>query len=211
MAGIWADIPRRTFFARLVAVVVTLFVALVAAGGPLPAHAASVCSITLDCRVSDGVSDVPLVGDTYGLVRVADVTYDEVAGTITSYQTCDAFASFDYDWSNMKSSEFGEAAKTLAAFASENDLYESVAISDSSGSAGFSWLEPGLYLVTRIAVTDVNAGYVCNPLLVTVPLAERGQLLWDVAVTPKFGETGPDEPDNPEAPPFFPAPAAWAP
>ena len=146
------------------------------------------------------MSGVPLAGDTYGLVCVADVTYDAAAGTITSYATRDAFASFGYDWSNMKSSELDEAAKSLASHADEKNLYERTAVSDASGSVGFWGLEPGLYLVARIATADANAGYACDPLLITVPLADGGQLDWSVASQPKFGEPGPDEPDNPEGP-----------
>lgn len=175
-----------------------LLVALLAAGGPLSARAASWGSITLDCRVSG----VPLAGDTYGLVCVADVTYDAAAGTITSYATRDAFASFGYDWPNMKSSELDEAAKSLASHAGEKNLYERTAVSDASGSVGFWGLEPGLYLVARIATADANAGYACDPLLITVPLADGGQLDWSVTSQPKFGEPGSDEPgpDEPESP-----------
>lgn len=180
----------------------TLLVALVAAGGPLSARAASWGSITLDCRVSG----VPLAGDTYGLVCVADVTYDAAAGTITSYATRDAFASFGYDWPNMKSSELDEAAKSLASHAGEKNLYERTAVSDASGSVGFWGLEPGLYLVARIATADANAGYACDPLLITVPLADGGQLDWSVASQPKFGEPEPDEPGPDEPGPDEPGP-----
>ena len=173
-----------------------LLVILAAAGCPLVASAASAGSITLDCRVNG----VPLVGDTYGLVRVADVTYDEAAGTITSYATRDAFASFGYDWPNMKASELDEAAKALASHAGEKNLYERTAVSDASGSVGFWGLEPGFYLVARIATADANAGYACDPLLITVPLVDGGQLDWSVTSQPKFGEPEPDEPDKPEKP-----------
>ena len=193
MAGILPDISRRTFFVRLVAVMAALLVAFTAAGRPLVASAAPVGSITLDCRVNG----MPLAGDTYGFVRVANVTYDEAAGTITSYATRDAFASFGYDWPNMKSSELDEAAKALASYAGEKNLYESTAVSDASGNVGFWGLEPGLYLVARIATVDANAGYACDPLLITVPLADGGQLVWDVTSQPKFGEPGTDEkPDD---------------
>lgn len=151
------------------------------------------------------MNGVSLAGDTYGLRCVADVTYDAAAGTITSYATRDAFASFGYDWPNMKSSELDEAAKSLASHAGEKNLYERTAVSDASGSVGFWGLEPGLYLVARIATADANAGYACDPLLITVPLADGGQLDWSVASQPKFGEPepdepGPDEPANPEGP-----------
>ena len=199
MAGICADIPRKTFLVRLAAAAVALLVALVAAGGPISANAASLGSITLDCRV-DGV---PLVGDTYGLVCVADVTYDADAGTITSYTTRDAFASFGYDWTSMKSSELDEAAKALATHAGEKNIYERTAVSDSSGSVGFSQLGPGLYLVSRIGVAAGNEGYACDPLLLCVPLVDGGQLVWSVDSRPKFERTvedGPDDLDKPEEP-----------
>ena len=189
MAGTWPDIPRRTSLVRFAAIVAALLVALVAAGRPLVASAASVGSITLDCRVNG----MPLVGDTYGLVCVADVTCDEAAGVITSYATRDAFVSFDYDWPNMKASELDEAAKALASHASEKSLYECTAVSDASGNVGFWGLEPGLYLVARVATADANASYACDPLLITVPLADGGQLVWGVTSQPKFGEPGTDE------------------
>ena len=196
MAGTRADIPRRTFLVRLAAVAAALLVTLAAAGRPLVASAASVASITLDCRVNG----VPLAGDTYGLVCLADVTYDASSGTITSYATREAFAPFDYDWSNMKSSELDEAAKFLASHAGEKSLYERTAVSGSSGSVGFWGLDPGLYLVARIAAADANASYACDPLLITVPLADGGQLVWNVTSQPKFGEPEPDDPDDPDKP-----------
>ena len=196
MASMHADIPRKTFLVRLVAVAAALLVIFAAAGRPLVASAASAGFITLDCRVSG----VPLAGDTYGLVCVADVTYDAAAGTITSYATRDAFASFGYDWPNMKASELDEAAKALASHAGEKNLYERTAVSDASGSVGFWGLEPGFYLVARIATADANAGYACDPLLITVPLADGGQLDWSVASQPKFGEPEPDNPEVPEEP-----------
>ena len=199
MAGICADIPRKTFLVRFAAVVAALLVALVAAWHPFVASAVPVGSITLDCSV-DGV---PLVGDTYGLVCVADVTYDEAAGILTSYATRDAFASFGYDWISMKSSELDEAAKALATHAGEKSLYESTAVSDSSGSVGFSQLGTGLYLVSRIGVAAGNEGYACDPLLLCVPLVDGGQLMWSVDSRPKFERTvedGPDDLDKPEEP-----------
>ena len=189
MVGTWPDIPRKTFLVRLVVAAATFLVALAAMGGPLVASAAPVGSITLDCRVNG----MPLAGDTYGLVCVSNVTYDEVAGAITSYQTHDTFVSFGYDWPIMKSSALDEAAKALATYAGEKSLYERTAVSDASGNVGFWGLEPGFYLVSRIATADANAGYACDPLLITVPLAEGGQLVWDVASQPKFGEPGTDE------------------
>lgn len=191
--------PRRTFLSCALTVLTALVVAFAAAGRPLAASAAPVGFITLDCRVNG----VPLAYDTYGLACVADVTYDADAGTIASYQTRDAFASFGYDWPNMKASELDEAAKALAAFAGENDLYDLTSVSDASGRVGFWGLEPGLYLVARIAVADGNEGYACDPLLITIPLAEDGKLIWSVNSQPKFGEPGadnPDEPDNPGDP-----------
>ena len=189
--------PRRTFLSRALTVLTALAVAFAAAGRPLAASAAPVGSITLDCRVNG----VPLAYDTYGLACVADVTYDADAGTITSYQTRDAFASFGYDWPNMKASELDEAAKALAAFAGENDLYDLTSVSDASGRVGFWGLEPGLYLVARIAVADGNEGYACDPLLITIPLAEDGELTWAVNSTPKFEHPDdPDEPDKPDDP-----------
>ena len=207
MAGTCIGIPRRTFLVRLAAVVAALLVALAALWHPLVASAAPVGFIMLDCRVNG----MPLAGDTYGLVCVADVIYDANAGVITSYQTRDAFAFFDYDWSNMKSSELDEAAKALASHAGEKSLYAHTAVSDASGCVGFWGLEPGFYLVSRIATADANAGYACDPLLITVPLADDGQLVWSVTSQPKFGEpgsnnpngpdeSGPDEPDNPTLP-----------
>lgn len=199
MVGTCTDISRKTFLVRLAAVVAALLVTVVAAGGPLPARAASWGSITLDCCVDD----VPLVGDTYGLVCVSDVTYDSSAGIITSYATRDAFASFGYDWTNMKSSEMDEAAKSLSSHAGEKSLYERTAVSDSSGSVGFSQLGPGLYLVSRIGVAAGNEGYACDPLLLCVPLSDDGQLVWNVDSRPKFErtvESGPDKLDKPEKP-----------
>lgn len=182
--------PRLTAFLALAALVV----GLVAVWSPQVANAAPWGAIVLDCHV-DGTA---LAHDSYGIVRVADVTYDAGSGTVTSYETSEAFAGFGYDWADMKASEVDEAAKTLANHAAEKDLYEEVRQTDNAGTVGFWSLEPGLYLVDRVEVAPANEGYACDPLLLTVPLADAGQLTWTVTSQPKF--EGPSEPGTSEPP-----------
>ena len=172
-----------------------LVACLVTAWRPQAAAAASWGSIVLDCH-AEGVA---LAGDAYGIVRVADVTYDAESGTISSYETLEPFADFGYDWSDMKASEVDEAAKALAAHAGENGLYELTSVTNASGAAGFWGLESGLYLVARIDVAPANEGYACDPLLLSVPMANGGQLLWAVTSQPKF--ESPSEPGEPVEPP----------
>lgn len=171
-----------------------LVACLVTVGRPQLAAAASWGSIVLDCHAED----VALAGDTYGIVRVADVTYDAESGTISSYKTLGPFADFGYDWSDMKASEVDEAAKALAAHAGENGLYELTSVTDASGAVGFWGLESGLYLVARIDVAPANEGYACDPLLLSVPMADGGRLLWAVTSQPKF--ESPSEPGTSEPP-----------
>lgn len=69
---------------------------------------------------------------------------------------------------------------------------------DNDGNAVFEDLELGLYLVAQ---TKASAGYkAVNPFLVSLPLAEDGQWLYDVDASPKVGAYTPETPETPDTP-----------
>ena len=69
---------------------------------------------------------------------------------------------------------------------------------DNDGNAVFEDLELGLYLVAQ---TKASAGdKAVNPFLVSLPLAEDGQWLYDVDASPKVGAYTPETPETPDTP-----------
>ena len=182
VASIRADITRRRFFSLCAGVLAA------AAGSSLPvrASAAPVGSIVLGCLYDD----MPLVGDTYAIARVATAELDGRTGAVVSFMTCEPFASLDLDWGAMSSSEVDEAARKLSALARRDGLFAQEARSDGSGDVGFWGLETGLYLVDRVAVAEANEAYACEPMLIGVPTMGDGEPTYYVTSYPKFEHVG---------------------
>lgn len=152
-------------------------------------------SISIDTavRTDDGARNI--AGDTFSFARVATVTVDAAyTPAAISFKTADAFAPHGRDWSSLDASGWRDAARDLADFAKANDLYET-AMTVDAGSARLvlGGLEPGLYLVSRTGIAAANGDVACDPVLVSVPVAEDGGLVYDVNVEPKYewgGEPG---------------------
>ena len=192
----------------LLALVLAPLCALCAAAAPLTG------TLTLHCHYGSGAGAVPLAGDTYALVAVADAAVDEDGSLL--YTTRPEFAAWDCDWAGLTASQRHDAALQLQDAvlqlqdAVQDALPESTptGTTDANGDLTLRGLEPALYLVLRTSAAPGNVRYRMDPLLVSVPLPQDGCLTYEVTITPKFAGEGPAETPAPPAATPSPAPGA---
>lgn len=166
----------------------------------LPGQASALSgSILLDCHVQAGGETLPLSGDTFAIVQIADITVEGQggAGDLT-YQTRPDFTGFACDWSALTGSDRQEKALQLEAYAKEKKLFTAAKTTDAKGQAAFTGLSTGLYLVSRVQVAPANGGYLTQPILVDIPTLLSGKWYYVLNVVPKWEQsTHPDPGPDP--------------
>lgn len=166
----------------------------------LPGQASALSgSILLDCHVQAGGETLPLAGDTYAIVQIADITVEGQggAGDLT-YQTRADFTGFACDWSALTGSDRQAKALQLEAYAKEKKLFTAAKTTDAKGQAAFTGLSTGLYLVSRVQVAPANGGYLTQPILVDIPTLLSGKWYYVLNVVPKWEQsTHPDPGPDP--------------
>ena len=185
---------QSAFWRLFLALTLAPLCALCAAAAPLTG------TLTLHCHYGSGADAVPLAGDTYALVAVADA---ETGDDGLLYTTRPEFQAWDRDWAGLNASQWHDAALQLQA-AVQDALPQGTptGTTDANGDLTLRGLEPALYLVLRTGTAPGNERYHMDPLLVSVPLPEDSRLTWAVTITPKFAGEGPAEtPAPPAAPP----------
>lgn len=162
-----------------------LALTLACAAAPTRAFAAPAGSIALAASVErpDG-TQAPLAGDGYTLYAVASA---EVDGDGIRYKTLDPFGSLDCDWPSLTAAELREAAYAARDIAEDQkaDVLDEL-VTDESGRAASYGLAPGVYLLARTDVAQVNADVVVDPVLVGIPTMVDGVPEYDVTAYPKY-------------------------
>ena len=79
--------------------------------------------------------------------------------------------------------QWASAARTLAGMADSSGVNSIERISDTQGQIFFNNLVQGVYLLVQSGARD---RIVISPILLTVPLQENGQWIYDVKTYPKF-------------------------
>lgn len=135
-------------------------------------------------------------GGSLSLYHVGDA--EEKDGNYSFVLTGD-FAESGADLSDISAPGL---AKELAEFAERNSLTGTTIEAGEDGCVVFSDLEVGLYLILQ---KEAAQGYNrISPFLVTVPIMENGEYVYEVNAGSKMELTkapdGPDEPDNPDTP-----------
>lgn len=192
---------QSAFWRLFLALTLAPLCALCAAAAPLTG------TLTLHCHYGSGADAVPLAGDTYALVAVADAETGDDGSLL--YTTKPEFQAWDRDWAGLNASQWHDAALQLQA-AVQDALPQGTptGTTDANGDLTLRGLEPALYLVLRTGTAPGNERYHMDPLLVSVPLPEDGRLTWAVTITPKFAGEGPGETPAPPAATPSPAPGA---
>lgn len=145
-------------------------------------------------QLYDTVNQKPLRGGQLTVYRVAEVQRNN--GDL-SFVYCGDFDGCGIELGDLTDSTLARQLEGYLSPAAEG----TVQTVDSEGCATFSQLELGLYLVVQ---TKASAGYQpVNSFLVSLPMAENGQWLYDVDASPKVGACTP-EPETPPVPPVPP-------
>ena len=179
---------------RLAAVLLAMCLVVCCA---LPAFATSANLVSgrlgsIHVRLYDTHNDVPLRGGELTLYQVATV---KRTGGDLSYAYTGDFAGCGVVLGDLSDSTLADRlAKYLPAvptIAAQQDV-------DEDGYANFSKLPQGLYLVMQ---TEASHGYeAIKPFLVSIPLPDGDNWVYDVDATPKVGATIPETPEIPDTP-----------
>jgi len=164
--------------------------------------------------------------DTEGTI-IMEMKYDGTAvigGTLTAYRVgqiqesdgnysfvkTDNMRAFPGSYNNISDPKLAE---NIAAFVQANNLSACAVAENNDGKVVFSDLDPGLYLIIQTKASD---GYeLLKPFLVSIPMNEAGNYIYEVNVEGKFelckepkspvspatpGPTDPVDPDDPTLP-----------
>ena len=138
-------------------------------------------SVTVDIREADGSA---VGGGTITLIPAADAVYEDGDNFFAfneDFKDCGA----DLQRIDLEESGAPGLAEELAAWAEEKGLAGTEKEIDASGRAVFADLSLGLYLFIQKTPAD---GYECvRPFLVTVPMWNGEELVYDVEAGPKPG------------------------
>ena len=153
----------------------------------LPAFATSASLVSgrlgsLHVRLYDTHNDVPLRG--------GELTLYQVAAAYTGDFTGCGVPLGDLSDSTL-ADQLAKYLPTVPAVAAQQNV-------DEEGYADFTKLPQGLYLVMQ---TEASHGYeAIKPFLVSIPLPDGDNWIYDVDATPKVGATIPDTPEQPDTP-----------
>ena len=138
-------------------------------------------SVSVEIRESDG-STVP--GGTLTMIPIADAVADD-GNNIFVFK--EGFTDCGLDLQRIEAEENGAPtlAEELAAWASEKGIEGTDKAIDQAGKAVFEDLSLGLYLF--IQNTPAEGYESVHPFLVTVPLRNGEELVYDVDASPKPG------------------------
>lgn len=159
----------------------------------------SVGSIQLDCHVQKGNDTIPLSGDTYAIVPIAEIDVKEQGESLfLDYRIKEGFEAFDCDWAALTDGARLDKALKLEEYCKNNNLLTTKKVSDSNGILRFDDLSTGLYLIVRVEAAEENAEYSTPPFLVDIPTLLNGVPYYDLKSVPKF--EGPDTSPPPPSP-----------
>lgn len=127
--------------------------------------------------------DAPVPGGSMALYRVGDLQED---GGIFRFVPADDFSGCGLELGEFgsKQSVSSELAAELRKYADKNNLTGTSMQIGSDGKAFFGGLNTGLYLLVQ---TVSASGYLkASPFLVSLPLPEDGEYLYDITASPKL-------------------------
>jgi len=147
-------------------------------------------SIRLTLR--DPVTGRGVPGGSLTLYQVGEVREED--GNY-SFALTDAFTASGESLAELDAA----LAQRLADFAFRQRVQGTTINIDREGYAEFEGLKAGLYLIVQRQAAE--GYYAISPFLVTLPLLEGEEYLYDVDATPKMEvRRAPDEPDDPDDP-----------
>ena len=122
------------------------------------------------------------------LLTDVDVSLYYLAGVDQegSYSFVDEYQSIAFDTTNISSSELTVQADIIEKYILENNLQSlRVLKTDQNGTANFTTLVPGLYLVIVNSKTVDNYNYDASPTIINIPTLENGNYQYNVVINMK--------------------------
>lgn len=150
-------------------------------------------SISLYAHCIDDGKIIEFIDMPFQIVKVADAINGR-------FVNVDNFKNFKNISTNMSASQMKETSYELQAYMkSENISFTDEKNTNKNGVVQFSNLALGLYLVSQKEVDDVK--YYSEPFLISIPMIENGDEIFNVYSKPKFIEKDESEfPDQPTIP-----------
>lgn len=165
----------------LIAVIAVVYVAGITVGAvnvPDLDRMGSVSVTMQDPETGKGIK-----GETLAIYCVADVHKENDADY--SFALTEAFTGSGEDLSGLgNEAPDAELAGRLNTYRIKEKINGTKLVSDDSGRLVFDGLKTGLYLVAQETV--VGEYYEINPFLISIPLEENGELIYDVEAAPKM-------------------------
>ena len=122
------------------------------------------------------------------LLTDVDVSLYYLAGVDQegSYSFVDEYQNVAFDTTNISSSELTVQADIIEKYILENNLQSlRVLKTDQNGTANFTTLVPGLYLVIVNSKTVDNYNYDASPTIINIPTLENGNYQYNVVINMK--------------------------
>lgn len=148
--------------------------------------------------VRDLTTKQPVAGGSLALYQVANLVKAE-DGTFKFVYTED-FAAYGAALDD----QLAKQASAMAAYANKNNIAGDKSNVAQDGTASYTGLPLGLYLVVQIEKGDKNHSF--NPFLVVLPTQTNDELRYSVIAAPKTGGSDPYYPpyNPPDNPPYNP-------
>lgn len=157
-----------------------LLIVLLLCAFPMTVHAREVPdeSKTGTITVEMYYADKPVTGGILSAYYVGDVQEKDGSCCFVKTPELEAFSG---EYTHIESPELAEE---LAAFIREHSVSAYAAVKNKAGTATFSKLKLGLYLIIQ---TEASDGYEpLKPFLVSVPMNEDGHYIYQVNAEGKF-------------------------
>ncbi len=155
---------------------------------PLDLSKSGSCSIRI--TLQDKSTGAAVSGGTLELIKVASVD----SGSLSAFVPDGSFgqSDFDFDLSDEANLSSSDLAQKIRAYASKHGITGKQVTIGEDGTASFSGLDLGLYLVID---AEPAPGYTtAKPFLVTVPIRENEHYVYDVDASPKLEKVSPLSP-----------------
>lgn len=124
----------------------------------------------------------PVVGAEVTLYRAADVEFKDEKPVYPCTEDFKGYAK------SLESVSSEDNAQMLFAYAYKNELKGTTIVTDETGKAEFTGLEPGVYLVAEIKSNNEQYG-TFKPFLAVLPFDDDGEWVFTVTALPKLNDS----------------------
>lgn len=184
---------KKQFISLLVLLILLMVPQQIYAAEPASSASNQDNSLTVNAYYGAGDKQTPIEGLPVTVLQIAGISKDS---NQLSYTTLPPFSSIVADVNTITEKNIEEISNRLHALVFEKKLPGITQKTDKTGTAKFTNLKPGLYLVTQLETFKINGKYyTMQPFLISVPEYENQKWNYDVVANPKISET-PTPPDS---------------